>query len=426
MSVRNLGYYQGQIINDPHRFKVAICGRRFGKTTMAAVRMFAKACEKPRGKIWYVTPTYKMAKEIMWEPLKELIPRRYVLRKNETELLIQLKNRCIIQLKGAEDPDKLRGPGLEDVTIDEFADVAERAWSEVLRPMLATTQGTALFIGTPRGYNWGYDMWLKGQQNDPRWVSWIFTTLQGGRVPSEELREARAELDPRVFRQEFLASFETLSGRVYGNFDRHEWPDGNLDPDIRDHGKELFIGLDFNINPMSAVVMQECLKLPQVLDAFQIATSDTEEMAQEIERRYPGRRIIICPDASGSARHTSSPMGQTDFTILRRHGFAILAEKSNPMIVDRINNVQSVLLNARGDRRLTIHPRAKVLIKALEGLTWKDGTNLVDKKSGLDHITDALGYVLWQKWNVLDRVAPRVAPVIGPMHSPFGLVTDNG
>jgi hypothetical protein len=420
-----LGVAQTRVFNSMARYIVLVAGRRFGKSTLEAVRLFKKAYTKPDSINWYIAPTYSQAKTIFWDILKDTVPRMYVLKKNESELTIVLKNRSKITLKGADNPDSLRGPRLDHVSFDEFANIKKEAW-DVIRPALADRGGSAAFIGSPAGFNHLYDFFNRGTIYRDKanragrfpwrtWEGFLFTTLQGGRVPLDEIEAARDELDPRVFRQEFLASFETLTGRVYQNFSRQHWPLGNIDPHIIDCQQELYVGLDFNINPMSAVVVQRVFGRPEVLDAIQLMTSDTEEMAQHLRARYPGRRVIICPDASGKARHTSSPMGQTDFTILQRHGFELLMDRANPIIVDRINNVQSNLMAGSGYRAVHVHPRCEFLIKALEGLTWKKDTNIVDKSTGLDHITDAFGYVLWQVFNVLAKHVPAVAPAVSDL-----------
>src|SRR5690606_16492300 len=227
--------------------------------------------------------------------------------------------------------------------------------------------------------------------------SWQFTTLDGGRVPLSELEEARRTLDARVFRQEFEASFETLHGRVYSNFDR----DVHIDASVEDTGAELLVGMDFNVNPMSAVIAVRAADECHVLDALELPVSNTEEMAAEIRRRYPNRRIIVCPDPSGRARKTSAPVGQTDFTILQRAGFKVRAPNVAPLVVDRENNTQALLRSADGRVRIKVHPRAKALIRGWDGLTYKEGTSQRDKTLGLDHICDAFDYMAWQEFNVL-------------------------
>ena len=147
-----------------------------------------------------------------------------------------------------------------------------------------------------------------------------------------------------------------------------------------------------------------------VLDALEVPSSNTEEVAAEYRARFPGRRIIVCPDPSGRARKSSAPVGQTDFTILERAGFEVRAPNAAPPVVDRVNNVQAMLCSADGRRRVKVHPRAHTLIRSLDGLTYKEGTSQPDKTLGLDHLPDALGYLLWQEFNVLAR---RNVPVVG-------------
>jgi hypothetical protein len=138
-----------------------------------------------------------------------------------------------------------------------------------------------------------------------------------------------------------------------------------------------------------------------VLDALSIPDSNTDAMVDEIKRRYPGRAVIVCPDPSGKARKTSATAGETDFTILRRAGFTVDAPSSAPPVRDRVNAVQALCGDAKGVRRLRVHPKAVALIRALDGLTYKEGTSVPDAKSPHIHITDALGYLVWQRFNRL-------------------------
>jgi hypothetical protein len=415
---------QAEVFEAAARFRVLIAGRRFGKTYLAVVELIVAAAARPKSLCWYVAPSYRQAKDIAWDTLKELVPE--ALRAgdpNETTLTIRLVNGSIIQLKGADKPNTLRGRTLWFVVLDEFPLQRRAVWDEVIRPSLATTQGHALFIGTPLGFNWGYDFFLRGQADPkfPRWTSWQFTTAEGGLVSDEELAEASSSLDPRIYRQEYHASFETLSGRVFFGFDRRL----NVDKAVTDPGDcLLIIGMDFNINPMTAVLMtrhvaKDGLVECHVHEAIELQTSSTEEMAQVLRERFPrevpdpkrpgmkrpGRRIVVCPDPAGGARHTSAPIGQTDHTILERAGFLVDAPKAAPLVKDRNNNTNAMLCAANNRRRVRVNPRAAALIKALDGLTYKEGTNVPDKKSGLDHVCDAFGYALWQQFNVLNPTA---------------------
>jgi hypothetical protein len=356
---------------------------------------------------WYVAPTYRMAKEIAWDALKATIPKAHLARSpNETELSVRLINGSKIALKGADNPDSLRGLGLNFVVLDEFAMLDPKMWEMVLEPALSDRRGKALFVGTPMGYNWAYDTYLNGVgETKAGWKSWQYTTLQGGNVAAEEIDAKRSSMDPRAFRQEFEASFETLHGRVYDNFDRRPFPEGNTDASLKDLGAEILVGMDFNVNPMSAVVGVRAGDELHVLESIEVQTSNTEEMAAELKRKYPNRRFIVCPDPSANQRRTSAAAGVTDITILQKAGFLVDASPSAIGIQDRINSVQTMLSDATGRRRLKVHPNCKPLIKALDGLTYKEGTSIPDKDSGLDHIVDALGYLVWQRFNLLTQKA---------------------
>jgi hypothetical protein len=333
----------------------------------------------------------------MYEPLLAMLePAGLVRHKNGTHLSIRLANGSLIRGQSADKAK--RGRGVDLVVCDEFAhwDNFDYVWQQEVRPALSDKEGDAFFITTPKGYNHAYDLYMRGLEGG-EWSSHQWTTAEGGQVSAAELAAARADLDPRVYRQEYLASFETMQGRVYDNFDRML----NVEH-VEDTGAEVLVGMDFNVNPMSAVIATRVADECHVIDALEIQTSNTEEMASELAARYRGRRIVVCPDPSGRARKTSAPVSVTDFTILERAGFEVRAPRKAPPVVDRINNTQSMLLSGDGRRRVKIHPRCKALIRGLDGLTYKDGTSQVDKGLGLDHICDAHDYLLWQEFNVLE------------------------
>lgn len=143
---------QAEVFLDTTRFRVVVAGRRWGKTALAKTEMIQRA-KTPNQKIWYIAPTYRMAKQIMWNDLKASIPRKWIAREHETEMSITLKNGSIIECKGADNPDTLRGVGLNFVVMDEFQDIRSETWTTIIRPTLAKDRGEALFIGTPKAYN---------------------------------------------------------------------------------------------------------------------------------------------------------------------------------------------------------------------------------------------------------------------------------
>jgi len=382
---------QQNIANDTHRFRVVVAGRRFGKTHIS-IRELCAVARIPHKEVWYVAPTYRQSKQIVWKKLKHrLQDLRWLEKANESELTIILKNGSTISLKGADNADSLRGVGLDFIVLDEFADIDPEAWYEVLRPTLSDKQGGALFIGTPKGIgNWAHDLYNQQQDNPDAWSSHSYTTIDGGNVAVEEIESARQDLDERTFRQEYLATFETYTGRIFYNFDRRlhvKKYDYTTVPDV------LYIGMDFNIDPMTAVVFAREKDTLHAIDEIRMFSSNTAEIVEEIKSRYGDRRIWVYPDPASRQRKTSAG-GVTDLTILQNAGFVVKCPHSHNPVRDGINAVNSRLKNDRGQVNLYIDPKCKNTIDAMERYTYKEGTSQPDKDSGYDHMADAVRYAV--------------------------------
>ena len=203
---------QKEVLTCEKRFRVLISGRRFGKTFLA-INELAKFGRFPNKKVWYISPSYRQSKNICWNMLKDrIIKHKWAKKINEADLSIVLKNSTVIQLKGADNEQSLRGVGLDFIVLDEFADIKPQAWYEVLRPTLSDTGGHALFCGSPKGFNFAYDLYTR---DDPEWQSFKYTTLEGEQVSQEEIEQAKNDLDERTFQQEYLATFVNYAGIIY-------------------------------------------------------------------------------------------------------------------------------------------------------------------------------------------------------------------
>ena len=379
---------QTEIWLSTKRFRSVVAGRRFGKSYLAAAELLRAAVSGKNKHCFYCCPTYGMAKEIQWDMLIQMIPDEYLVKTNETALTIKLINGSTIALKGAEKPNNLRGRALDFVVLDEFADMRPEAWYEVLRPSLSDREGSALFIGTPKGRNHFYDLWAKGVDGADGWESFQYTTVQGGNVLPSEVEQAKADLDERTFAQEYLSEFVTYSGLIYYNFDR-----ATSAVKAEDDGGVLHIGMDFNTDPMSAVVALRKGNSLICIDEIVIYGSNTDEMVKEIHQRYPNRQIIIYPDPAARQRKTSAG-GRTDLSILNNSGFMTKARSAHPAVRDRINSVNSRLKSGSGERHLFFTDKCKQAIKSLERQTYKEGTSQPNKDDGYDHMNDALGYMV--------------------------------
>lgn len=380
---------QQEIADNYARFRVVVAGRRFGKTHLS-IRELAYHAKEPDREIWYIAPTYKQAKQIVWRKLKyKLQDLRWVKKVNESELSILLKNGSTIALKGADNADSLRGVGLDFLVMDEFADIDETAWYEVLRPTLADKQGKALFIGTPKGIgNWAHDLYTMHEDNDD-WCSFQYTTIDGGNVKPEEIESARRDLDERTFRQEFMATFETYAGRIYYSFERKD----HVVQPTEYNTSVIYTGWDFNIDPMSVVIAVRDNDNLIVIDEVRIFASNTQEAVDEVKRRYPKSRIWAYPDPACRQRKTSAG-GSTDLTILQNAGFTVKVPNSHTPVRDRINAVNARLKDTTGTKHLYVQSNCKYTIEGLERHTYKEGTQQPDKASGYDHQMDALGYMV--------------------------------
>jgi hypothetical protein len=378
---------QTEIFTSSARFRTVVAGRRFGKTFLSTIEILRAAIGGKNRNVWYIAPTYSSAKEIAWNMLIQTIPEEYIYKTNETALTIKLINGSAIALKGAEKPNNLRGRALDFVVLDEFADMRPETWSEVIRPSLSDRQGSCIFIGTPKGRNHFYDIWADALTGKDNWESFQYTTIDGGNVPPDEIEQAKNDLDIRTFNQEYCAEFVTYSGLIYYAFSR-ELSVVNVD----DNGGTLHIGMDFNIDPMSAVVCLRHGQDLQIIDELVLYGSNTDEVVAEIKDRYPNRSIIIYPDPASRQRKTSAG-GRTDLSILQNAGFSVKAKKAHPLIRDRINAVNSRLLSGDGERHLFVSPKCKQTIKSLERQTYKEGTS-IPNKDGTDHMNDALGYLV--------------------------------
>ena len=383
---------QQQVSSDPHRFRVISAGRRWGKSFLS-INEIAKYARHPDQHVLYVAPTYRQARTVIWDELKSrLYDRQWIQRVNESDLTITLVNGSKISIRSADNYDALRGAKYNFLVMDEVADIKADCWYQVLRPTLSDTQGDALFIGTPKGRgSWFFDLYQQYKDNTD-WNSYQFTTLDGGNVTPEELESAKRDLDERTFTQEYEAKFVDYSGMVFYSFDfdRHVKPLPGID--AIDSRVPIRIGIDFNLDPMSAVIAIKHHDELRIIDEIVIYGSNTDEIVTEIRQRYPNRKVIVYPDATGKRTNTNS-QGVSDHIILNNAGFKVVTDRANPNVNDSIIRVNSALKNDK----IWIEPKCRKLIESMSRYAYKEGTRQPDKTGGWDHMCDALRYLIWQE-----------------------------
>jgi predicted phage terminase large subunit-like protein len=212
--------WQQEVYKDPTRFKVIAAGRRCGKSRLAATMLIIEGLRCPQGSaVLYVSPTMGQSRQIVWDLLLDL-GREVIQTSNVNNLDITLINGARIYVRGADRPDTLRGVSLTFAVLDEVADIKPQAWEQVIRASLSDKKGKAIFIGTPKGRNWFYDLWNLGQEGDDKdWKSWHFTTKDNPLIDRDEIESAKKTLSSFAFKQEYLASFSNAGSDVF----KEEW-----------------------------------------------------------------------------------------------------------------------------------------------------------------------------------------------------------
>ena len=208
--------WQQTVFKDTHRFKVVAAGRRCGKSRLSAVTLLIEALNCPEGSaVMYIAPTLGQARTIIWDLLHDL-GRPVIKSSHINNLEITLVNGRKILVRGADNPDSLRGVSLTYVVLDECAFIKQEIWEKVIRAALSDKKGRALFISTPAGRNWLYDVFKLGQEGtDEEWKSWHYTTADNETIDPKEIEAAKRTLSSFAFKQEYLSSFDTSGSDIF-------------------------------------------------------------------------------------------------------------------------------------------------------------------------------------------------------------------
>lgn len=405
-----LSDWQLEVARDPHRFRIVCAGRRGGKSVLSRLVVLQWAL-KNQGIYWIVSPTYRQGKQNHWRELQREIPIQWVAKKNEVELSITLKNGSVIELKGAENPDTLRGVKLRGLVIDEIASIRNWnwLWSEVLRPTLTDYEAPAIFISTPKGFNHFHELFLAGQNKDGDYKSWRFTSYDNPYIPKEEIDNAKKELTEDTFAQEYLADFRKFTGLVYKGFERKVHV---IEPFDIPEGWQIYRGFDFgSTNPTVCLwicvdgddnwfVVAEHYEAGQTLDYHagvvnaqmfspKVSASYGDPSGAQWIQEFAQRGIYIVP----ATKETS-----TSFNSWVRLGVAKVAEK-----LKQIPGHNVPILSQSGktaSARLYIFSTCTNTIREFETYRWKEKSvsqaqdlnepDIPEKAN--DHAMDALRY----------------------------------
>lgn len=403
----------------PNFIKTMVAGYGSGKTFIGAKRAISLAILNKGQPHFWVSPSYKIAKRTVVPTLLELLngkrtvdsSLRYKYNKTDWEFRINHRGRKgIIWIGSGEEPDSLKGPNIGSATIDEpfiqHRDVFNQILARVRAPK-AIHREIGL-LGTPEQLNWGYDI-CEGDEKKNFDIGVMHVNTAENKALPKEYIETLLRGYTKKMQEAFLQGlFVNLSkGAIYYGFSKER----NV-IELPDPGHDLCAGMDFNVNPMAAIVFWKHAQHMHIVSEIEIENADTEYMSQILEQdnsttehgeylrgqimnflfKDGTRRVqTIYPDPSGKSRHTSSPGGQSDFTILRGDNFdrfEVISRVGSPRIRDRENAVNGKLNPVKGNPTLTIDPRCTKLIQYMLAYTHE----LRNKQKEMSHLIDATGY----------------------------------
>lgn len=377
-----------KVIDDAKtRFKIVRCGRKFGKTTYAEKKAL-DWMSPPNSVVWYISPTIKQGKIIAWMELKRMIPQEALGKKpNDTDLVITLKNGSQLYLMGAEDPDSLRGPAPNGVIFEEAAFIRREAWHEVVRPNLAPKKAPALFIGTPKGYNWFYDLEQAAKENPDEWSTFHYSIYDNPHIDKDEIQACRKSCDSdAVWNQEYMALYESSVGRVFAALDQSKHtaslpvPVGNVyrsvDWGMRDNtavlwgylkDKKLYVYREYLENNLSAPQQAEMIK----------------------RMTTPHEKVVSTAISHDAAKQDPAMKGLTVIWHFQNAGITPL----RPSTRKKENSRQMLNDLIRQDRLIIDKGRCPKLWKQLMTYEWKD-TTMETPGDTPDDAVDALHYLV--------------------------------
>mgnify|MGYP001404615642 CR=1 FL=1 len=311
-----------------------------------------------------------------------------------------------ILCRSFENWSRIIGLNLAWVLADEIdtvtPSIAEKAFPKILGRLRSGNVRQFAAASTPEGFRW---MWHtfgteEAQQRPDRKLIRM-RTADNPYLPQDFIERLQANYDPSLLQAYLEGQFCNLTtGQVYDRFDRAK----HVTTDIPDVSREpLRVGCDFNVGNSNAVIGVRLGNNLLLIDEISGA-HDTDAMAQEIQRRADGRQVYIYPDASGGNRSTNA--SRTDIQILESYGFSNQSPKANPPIRDRVASVQALLENGKGEVRLQIAANCKRTIECLELQSYTEAGD-PDKDAGFDHMNDALGYLVYRDFSMLNARAGR-------------------
>lgn len=399
------------------RFPLVPAGRRSGKTERFK-RFLVKQAGKVPGPYFAAAPTHDQAKKIFWDDLKAFtLSCLHERRPSESDRIIYMPNGSEIHVVGLDKPQRIEGIPWKGGGIDEFADIKADAWEANILPALNTVDPTdpdyrawCWLLGVPDGLNHYYDLCEQAELGtDPNFK--VFHWKSAEILPPDVIESMMRAMSRKQFKQEFEASFETASGRIYEDYGKHNVTDAAIEP----HEQLLWMH-DQNFTPLSSAigVRRNDGRDLYLLDEIVLTSAVSTQSALEFVEKYKdhkNRTVLLYGDPAGRAGEKHGH--ESDYTeiekVLRDHGWSYRRKVrlAAPAIKDRQNAVRAKIMTAAGETSLFVNPvTAKWCHKGLSTVQVKEGSTFQeDQTNQYQHITTAIGYCVDVEWPAIRRVA---------------------
>lgn len=396
------------------RFPLVPAGRRSGKTERFKRFVVKQANEVP-GPYFAAAPTHDQAKKIFWDDLKAFsLSSLHTRRPSESDRIIYMPNGSEIHVIGLDKPQRIEGIPWKGGGIDEFADIKPDAWEANILPALNTVhpldpeyRAWCWLLGVPDGLNHYYDLCEAAKiGDDPNFE--VFHWKSSEILPADVIAAMRQAMSVKQFKQEFEASFETATGRIY-----EDYSDANLTSEVIAPHEQLYWFHDFNYTPLSSGVGVQRGESLYLLDEIVLTSAVAKQSALEFVERYKdhkNKRLRLYGDPAGKAGEKHGQKSNyTDIeTVLQDHGWHVerRVRAAAPAIKDRQNAVRAKIRNANGAISLYVNAaNAPYMHKGLSTVQLKKGSSYQEEESDYQHITTAIGYMVSYEFPVLPKAS---------------------
>lgn len=376
------------------RFKILRAGRKFGKTTLAE-RVALDGLRFPNSTWWHIAPTYKQSKLISWEKFKRIIPAEAMGKKpNDTDLIITLKNGSQLFLMGSDNEDSLRGPEPNGITLEEAAYHGSTVWTKVLRPNLMPKRAPAYFITTPNGYNWFKDLEDEAKRlislGDKEWEIFHYSCYDNPHISREEISDARKSCDTEeVWRQEYLAEYESSVGRVFAAYsDSKHFKPIELPSGIFEAYRAVDWGMRDDTAALWGFLRNRILHIYREYAANNLSAPAQAKIIKE--QTSPKEQIKMTAISHDAAKEDPAMKGLTVLWHFRQAGLTPIRPSSRDKKHSRAM-IQQLLSENRIRIDSTKCPKLRKQMLAYE---WKDTAMEKPEDVGNDDLIDALHYLV--------------------------------